>query len=36
MFRLKDGRIVEHWANRDDVQMIRQLGILAPAASLQP
>ncbi len=36
MFRLQDGRIVEHWANRDDVQMIRQLGILAPAASLQP
>ena len=29
MFRLKDGLIVEHWANRDDVGMMRQLG-LAP------
>lgn len=27
MFRLWDGHIVEHWANRDDVGMIRQLGL---------
>lgn len=27
MFRLKDGLIVEHWANRDDVGMVRQLGL---------
>jgi predicted ester cyclase len=25
-FRMKDGRIVEHWANRDDVGMSHQLG----------
>jgi predicted ester cyclase len=30
MFRLRGGRIVEHWANRDDVGMMRQLGLLAP------
>jgi predicted ester cyclase len=29
MFRLEDGRIVEHWANRDDVLMARQLGVLS-------
>lgn len=28
MFRVVDGRIVEHWANRDDVEMMRQLGLL--------
>lgn len=30
MFRLKDGQIVEHWANRDDVEMMRQLGLHPP------
>ncbi|MCG3160823.1 MAG: hypothetical protein JMDDDDMK_01898 [Acidobacteria bacterium] len=29
MFRLKDGRIVEHWANRDDITMARQLGLFS-------
>ena len=28
MFRLSLGRIVEHWANRDDLGMMRQLGLL--------
>ena len=32
MFRLKDGQIVEHWANRDDVEMMRQLGLHPPMA----
>jgi len=32
MFRLEDGQVVEHWANRDDVGMARQLGLLPEAA----
>ncbi|MGH2896146.1 MAG: ester cyclase [Solirubrobacteraceae bacterium] len=27
VYRLQDGRIVEHWACRDDVGMLRQLGV---------
>jgi predicted ester cyclase len=30
-FRLADGRIVEHWANRDDLGMGRQLGWVPPS-----
>jgi predicted ester cyclase len=26
--RIRDGKIVEHWANRDDLGLARQLGIL--------
>jgi hypothetical protein len=26
--RILDGKIVEHWAGRDDVGMLRQLGLL--------
>ena len=33
MFRLQDGLIVEHWASRDDVAMVRQLGVLSSVAS---
>jgi len=29
---LKDGKIVDHRANRDDIGMMRQLGLLPPAA----
>jgi len=29
-FRMKDGRIIEHWANRDDLGMSRQLGWVPP------
>ena len=29
---LRDGKIVEHYANRDDLGMLRQLGLLPPVA----
>ena len=29
-FLLEDGRIIEHWANRDDLGMARQLGWIPP------
>jgi steroid delta-isomerase-like uncharacterized protein len=28
LFRIADGKIVEHWAGRDDIAMLRQLGHL--------
>ena len=30
-FRLTDGKIVEHWANRDDLAMGQQLGWIPPS-----
>ncbi|MFD4431387.1 ester cyclase [Nocardia sp. NPDC058497] len=30
-FRMRDGKIFEHWANRDDLGMARQLGWLPPS-----
>jgi predicted ester cyclase len=36
MFRLGDGKITEHWANRDDVDMMRQLGLVPPPAMTEP
>ncbi|MBD2021522.1 ester cyclase [Leptolyngbya sp. FACHB-36] len=30
-YKLHDGRIVEHWANRDDIGMMQQLGLLPQA-----
>jgi predicted ester cyclase len=32
-YRLRDGKIVEHRANRDDLSMMRQLGLLPTPAS---
>ena len=34
MYRFRDGKIAEHFANRDDVGMMRQLGPLPPPPSL--
>jgi len=30
-FRVRNGRIAEHWGVREDLEMARQLGILASA-----
>jgi hypothetical protein len=30
-FRLEDGLIIEHWANRDDLGLVRQLGWIPPS-----
>jgi predicted ester cyclase len=29
-YKLRDGKIVEHFATRDDIGMTRQLGLLPP------
>jgi predicted ester cyclase len=34
MYRVLDGKIAEHFANRDDVGMMRQLGLLPSPPSL--
>lgn len=34
--RILDGRIVEHWVNRDDAGMLRQLGLLRIGATTEP
>lgn len=37
LFRVVDGEIVEHWANRDDLGAARQLGLeLTPAPGKEP
>jgi predicted ester cyclase len=32
-YRLRDGKIIEHYATRDDLDMMRQLGLLPPIAA---
>lgn len=34
MYRVLEGKIAEHFANRDDVGMMRQLGLLPPFPAL--
>jgi predicted ester cyclase len=29
IFRMKNGKVIEHWACRDDLGMMRQLGVIA-------
>ena len=31
-YKLRDGKIIEHYANRDDIGMMQQLGLLPPVA----
>ena len=31
LYKLRDGKIADHTANRDDIGMMRQLGLLPPA-----
>jgi predicted ester cyclase len=26
--RIKDGKVVEHWANRDDLAFLQQIGLI--------
>lgn len=35
-FKLRDGRIVDHYATRDDIGMMQQLGLLPPVARTDP
>jgi steroid delta-isomerase-like uncharacterized protein len=35
-YKLKDGKIVDHYAARDDISMMRQLGLIPPVASPSP
>ena len=30
VFRIANGKIVEHWGNRDDLGMLQQLGVIIP------
>jgi steroid delta-isomerase-like uncharacterized protein len=32
-FRVVDGKLTEHWAVRDDLEMLRQLGVTRPDSS---
>ena len=31
-YRVREGKLAEHWATRDDLRAMMQLGVLAPAA----
>jgi hypothetical protein len=30
-FRVADGKVIEHWANRDDLTLAKQLGWIPPS-----
>jgi predicted ester cyclase len=32
IYRIADGKIIEHWALRDDISMLRQLGVIQSPA----
>ena len=36
IWRVADGTVVEHWACRDDVDLLHQIGAWPPAASVTP
>jgi predicted ester cyclase len=36
MLQVRDGKIVEHFASRDDLGMMQQLGLIAQAAASAP
>jgi len=33
-YKMRDGKIIDHHASRDDVEMMRQLGVLPPVAAV--
>jgi len=35
-FKFRDGKILDHYATRDDISMMRQLGLIPPVASPSP
>jgi steroid delta-isomerase-like uncharacterized protein len=35
-WKIRDGRIVDHYAARDDISMMRQLGLIPPVSSPSP
>jgi steroid delta-isomerase-like uncharacterized protein len=35
-YKIRDGKIIDHYANRDDLGMTRQLGLLAPPTNPTP
>ncbi len=33
--RIRDGKVVEHWANRDDLGLLQQLGVVPPVSLME-
>jgi predicted ester cyclase len=36
IFRIRDGTIIEHWAVRDDLGLMKQLGVISPRSTATP
>jgi predicted ester cyclase len=36
VFRVVNGKVAEHWAGRDDLAVMRQLGIIPTAQEVRP